>query len=769
MKNIICAIAMLWSLAGMAQDVLTGSVYDSNRTALAGATVVMLNSKDSTYIQGVVSGEDGSFSMALSKNDFIIVASYLGYETTAVNSTGNSAVTIVLKETASQLQGVTVTASRPVSRLTRDGFVYSVKGTTLAKSGSLNDVLEQMPLVKKTPSGYDVMGKGEAVFYLNGHRVYNLSELDNIASRDVKSVKIITSPGAKYDSSMSSVIEINTALDVFEGLSVNARSTWKQNHKSSWTEQLNMRYGKGRWSIYDNFKYQADNDLTWKDLTQTVFSNQLWNEVSNEQEHRKRRAVENIAGFDCRLSDDSYIGGRYSLTFNIQNSTYMESTNEITAGGEHYDILKTSGTERGHKYPRHLFNIYYSGKIGGFKLNADLDYITDAVQTDNVYNEVSETDDDRAIDAVSDICNRLLSVRASVAHKLLGGDATVGMEYRHTNRNDDYTNSNEYIPTSVSLLKETQVSPFIDYSVLTRVGLFGLGVRMESTQFKYYSDNVYVPEQSQSTVKFFPQLSWGIRLGALQAQLSYSTNINRPTYRQLSNNLMYGSRYTWQTGNPLLRPEYIHEVSLQGMWHSLQFQVSYADAHNAIVYWATLHESNPAVSVMSYKNLPSVKQVRVAMVYNKTVGIWSPQLTVAVNRQFLHLSTQMGMHSLNSPIWIAKLSNNFKVTPTLSMFLTANWQSTGDYRNVHLNKHVWHASFNITKSFCKDRFSVQLKATDIFRTNKDGNEIYNDKMVMNLLNKYDSRSVSVTSRWLFNEKTYKRYSHSQVDTEIRRL
>lgn len=75
----------------------------------------------------------------------------------------------------------------------------------------------------------------------------------------------------------------------------------------------------------------------------------------------------------------------------------------------------------------------------------------------------------------------------------------------------------------------------------------------------------------------------------------------------------------------------------------------------------------------------------------------------------------------------------------------------------------------MTKSFCKDRFSVQLKVSDIFRTNKDGNEIYNDQMVMNLLNRYDSRSVSVTLRYQFNAKTYKKHSHSNIEKELKRL
>lgn len=672
-------------------------------------------------------------------------------------------------DSTQELKEVTVKAYRPVSRVTREGFAYTIKGTPLAQSGSLTDVLEQMPMIKKSTTGYEVVGKGAAVFYLNGRRVYDMSDLDNISSKDVKNVEVITSPGAQYDSSISSIIKITTVSNALKGLTVNARSTWYQNRHSSWVEQLDLRYNTKRWAVYDNIKYQADKDVTWKDLTQTVHADTLWREASAEQEYRRQQTLTNILGVDYKLSEGNYIGGRYSLTYNLQNDMSLESTNQITADGSYYDLLTTTGEEHGHRRPQHLFNLYYSGAVGGYTLNADVDYIMSSVVTDNVYAELSESKEHRTIDALSNVRNRLLSLRGSIGHKLFGGDATIGMEYRNTHRNDDYTNSSEYIPTSISQLKETQYAPFVDYSVLTKVGLFGLGVRLENTNFKYYSDGKYVPEQSQSTTKLFPNFSWGIRVGALMAQLAYSTSINRPTYRQLSSNTLYGSRYTYQTGNPLLRPEYTHELTLQGVWKFIQFQASYSDTRNAIINWATQLESQPAVSVMSYKNLNSVKQMRLAVVLSRTFGFWNPQLTLAMNKQFLHLHTQLGTVSLNDPICVAMLSNSFKVSPTFTIFLTANYQSPGDYRNVHLNRHLGSVNFNATKTFWHNRISLQLKVNDIFNTQKDGNEIYSDRMTMNLLNTYDYRAVSLTLRYQLNPKDYKQHSHSNIDSELKRL
>lgn len=154
-----------------------------------------------------------------------LLVPFSGMAQTVIKDSTNSKRPSVFDSTQ-ELKEVTVKAYRPVSRVTREGFAYTIKGTPLAQSGSLTDVLEQMPMIKKSTTGYEVVGKGAAVFYLNGRRVYDMSDLDNISSKDVKNVEVITSPGAQYDSSISSIIKITTVSNALKGLTVNARSTW---------------------------------------------------------------------------------------------------------------------------------------------------------------------------------------------------------------------------------------------------------------------------------------------------------------------------------------------------------------------------------------------------------------------------------------------------------------------------------------------------------------------------------------------------------------
>lgn len=612
------------------------------------------------------------------------------------------------------------------------------------------------------------MGRGQAVFFVDNRRIYDLSELDRLSSVDIESIEVVANPGSEYDASVKAVVRVATYANFARRLSVDARSTWYQNRNASVVEQLGLRYSAQRWTAYNNLEYRSDNDLTWKDLTQTVYADTLWNEVSNEQEHLRHNRIENTTGIDWQIGRQSYVGGRYMLTFDTYSRMDLSSDNSVYADGKPYDQLLTTGLQRGHGNRSHFVNAYYSGAIGGFKANADFDYLHSTTETDNEYDEASRAGSSRAFTAVSRVNNRMMSLRASAGRKLWRGDATVGVEYVRTRRNDNYLSTLDEMPTAQSLLKETQRAAFADYSVLTRVGLFGLGVRVENARFTFHPGNGG-EDVSQSFTKVYPNLSWGIRVGQLQAQLLYSTEVNRPTYRQLSKNVLYGSRYTWQMGNPMLQPEYVHGLTLQGVWRMVQFQLGYSDTRNAIINWGTQSAAQGALSIMSYRNLPSVKEMRLAVVVSKSFGAWTPQVTTVVNKQFLNLATSMGTYSLGSPIWIVKLSNNFRLGRTLSFFVTGDYQSPGDYRNVHLSRHMWSVDFNAVKTFCHDRLSVQLKINDIFDSKKDGNDIYNDRMVMHLLNRYDFRAVSLTLGYKLNSKDDTSHSHSDADKEVKRL
>ena len=117
------------------------------------------------------------------------------------------------------LNGVEVKGSRPVYRMDQWGFTAPIANTVLARLGTGMDVLQQLPFVKSENEGISVMGqRGQTLVYINKRKMQDWSEVSQLASSEVKSVRIVTNPGPEYGAEVGTVIIINTLRPTGEGL-----------------------------------------------------------------------------------------------------------------------------------------------------------------------------------------------------------------------------------------------------------------------------------------------------------------------------------------------------------------------------------------------------------------------------------------------------------------------------------------------------------------------------------------------------------------------
>ena len=61
------------------------------------------------------------------------------------------------------------------------------------------------------------MGRGQAVFFVDNRRIYDLSELDRLSSVDIESIEVIANPGSEYDASVKAVVRIATNANFARG------------------------------------------------------------------------------------------------------------------------------------------------------------------------------------------------------------------------------------------------------------------------------------------------------------------------------------------------------------------------------------------------------------------------------------------------------------------------------------------------------------------------------------------------------------------------
>lgn len=750
---------------------ISGIVTDKEHNPIEYAVVVLKNNEDSTMLSSCLTQKGGKFTILTPYQKSRLIISFIGYETfeAPIECYSDTSITITLKENAKLLNEVTVTGYRPSIKLTDEGFMTQIHNTVLSKSGTAMDVLENIPLVQKTAEGFSVFGKGSPTIYIDGRRIYDLSELDGLKSQDIKNVELITNPGAKYDASVSSIIKITKISNNTNVFAFDNRTSFIQSKHTSGIEQLSINYKKNKFEIFNNFKYSTIAKSATKVATHDVYADTIWNYNTYETESHRKQSFENTLNLNFNITQNHSIGCRYIINYSPSYKEDVNSNSLITADKKIYDKIDNFGCNRFSSNNTHRLNFFYSGKIRNWKIDYDFYFLSGSNTANSKFNESSSLSYDQTVMATNKIRNRLISSKIIFNHGLFGGSLNIGMDYNRTNRFDQYVSHNNIVNSSNIRMIESRINPFIEFSRMFSFGLINVGFRYENTTTNYIASGTKGDSKKMISNQIFPNASFSSKIGNLQWQFNYSSRTQRPTYSQLSSSILYVNRFTLQTGNPFLKPEYSHNISLQGLWKFMQFNIEYQDKKNAIIYWATQNSNNESITTISYKNLISIKRLSSVITLFYPIGIWNPRLTVGCNRQFLTLKNSNTTMALNKPLFYAQMVNTFKLPLAFNLIISGNYQSKGNHQNIYLNKNVFYLDVTLIKTFSKDRYAIQLKLNDVFKTMKDGNTIFNDKMIMNLNNSYDSRKITLTFRYRFNSIKNKDRKISFIEDEINRL
>ncbi len=768
MRKLILLLGLLLKTIVVDAQSIFGSLVDEEGNPVSFANVVLLSSKDSSFVQGTISNEQGTFSIGQTSGNNILNISCLGF-IPVIEAYTQSPVTVVMHEDVNLLGEVVVKGRRPSYKLTTEGLQTNVQGTVLSKMGTAEDVLKHIPGLQKKNDAYEVFGKGTPIIYVNGRLLRDLSELDQLKSEDIKNIELITSPGARYDASVKAVVKITTRSIKGEGFGFDVRSGYNQWKYASFVEQLNWNYRRNKLDVFGTVYYRKSEgyDESW--LTQDVHVDTLWHQDNYQFAKTNQKAFTNIVGVNYAFDENNSIGVKYTLKANPDSRYHTIFNSVVYADGKYNDYLANDMNATTRYNPSHLVNVYYKGKVGKTEIDINTDYLFDKNSDKTIQNEKSSNKEDRIVTSNNKLKSELFATKLVLNHPLLGGNFTAGAEYSHTERQDDYINPEGYVPTSFSKLKEQNISPFLEYSHNTCIGQFSVGGRYEWVNFDYYEDGKYVEGQSRNFSNFFPSVSLGSEIGEVQLQLSYAAKTRRPSYQQLSNNVTYANRFTLQSGNPLLKHEVVHNASLMGAWKFMQFSLDYNDRRNAIIYWGEQVEDNPAITLISFKNIHSLKSVSAFLSLAPKFGIWAPQLSFGIEKQWLDLETSSRLLRMNQPIFTGAFNNTFNFNHGWVASIEMNYQSKGDRENYSETKNIFYTDAGITKFFFNDKLSVKLSGTDLFHGIKSGNRMYFNRMSSLQVSKYDSRKIILTVRYKFNATRNKYKGSGAGESEKERL
>ena len=734
---------------------LTGTVIDENRQPVPYANVYLLHPSDSTVIGGGVSNEAGVFVIPYELPKVLVRISYVGYKTVYRLCSNEQVGTIQMKPETMTIKGVVVNGERPKVQLQGNSLVMNVEGTVMERMGTAEDVLSRVPTISKKGDVFEILGKGVPLIYLNNRKLTDLQELKNIQSDNIKNVEVIQNPGARYDASVNAVIIIRTKRMAGEGLGVELTSWSRKDRGYVNNERVNLTYRTGRLELFANLFGAYNKKWSRSEFEQTVFADTLWVITNREEEHVRNPFLEGRFGFNYQLNDNNSFGGFYQNTYDYMKVAFEDDDN-LLANGSPYDHLQNSSIKRAEGVPKHQVNLYYTGKIGKLSIDFNADYTYRNQRNRNQQQELSDEYDDRDVSTYALTRSRLMAEKLFVTHPIGKGQIEVGEEYTNTRWNSSFENKEGYIANSNNEQHEQAIAPFIE--LRQQIGRLQLaaGLRYEHVTSEYFVGGIRRDDQSRTYDDFFPSVSLSTSVKNVQLSFSYAKRTRRPSYWQLSSDVIYENRLNLQTGNPYLKPVKYHNVNAMIRWMWIYLNTNFSHCVDPILYTAESLENDSKVNLVTYKNYDHLDWLAITLGAQKDIKLghevtWTPQYNISLMKPWFKANFLGEQKSFSQPMLSLQLGNivtfpyDWLVQADFNMHTHGN---SGANANFDCTNPIF--SLSVSKDFCKRRLNIKLSGNDLFNGGINRFTLYSNRMMFRKMEDNDSRCVTLSLRYRFN-------------------
>ena len=244
------------------------------------------------------------------------------------------------------------------------------------------------------------------------------------------------------------------------------------------------------------------------------------------------------------------------------------------------------------------------------------------------------------------------------------------------------------------------------------------------------------------------------RVGKVQLMLNYSMKIQRPYYWQLNGSINYGNRFTWESGNPLLKPSINNQLSIMAMWKWVNLMVDYKRTSDIIVNVVREVPGSETTTLLTRENADHADALRVMVNFTPQFGIYHPQLTLGMMKDWIKIPSPAGFLSPKNPLFIIQFNNNIKILPTLTASASLDIVSKGDKENMSLTRATVQAYVSLTKTFFNDRLSVKVAGHNLFNAQEHVDVRYGLRNLHQDSHR-DSQHFELTVRYKFNSASSK--------------
>lgn len=578
---------------------LSGVVKDAgNKTVLSFVNITLSNAKDSSFVAGTISREDGRFILPdVASGNYLLSVSFVGYSTKQqpllVGTLSNFLDLGIMELTAERksLDSITVTTTRQIVSEKMDKKTFAVSDNVSAAGGSVLEVMRNLPGVTTGQDGkVQLRGSDKVMVLIDGKQTAltgmgGQSGLDNIPASAIERIEIINNPSSKYDANGNAgIINIIYKKEKKEGFNGKIGMTgglgalWikKENFPGirpqyTTTPKINpsisLNYRKNKVNLF----FQGDNLYT-KTLNKNEFADRFYDNGDTVRQQTKRNRTTNIITTKSGVDWFANAANTFTVSGLFSSEKILDRGDEPFFDGSLKqqqrlwqfleDELKTTATAQAswqHKFsqPGRTLNVGFNYT---FHREDEKYFFTNYMPTYTGLDSFKLISDEHVADLNIDYVQPLRQGRFETGLKFRRRYIPVNMQFKPGFNSPldvnagGWANYGEIIPAAYG--NYVYESGHLEVEA---------GLRIEYVQLKYDVNPTHPTYKSDGYNYFqpFPNLRLAYKFNdASRLSLFYNRRVDRPNEVDIRIFPKYDDAEIIKVGNPMLKPQFTNTLEL---------------------------------------------------------------------------------------------------------------------------------------------------------------------------------------------------------------
>ncbi len=774
MKARVIYLFLLFPFFITAQDLtFFGTVKKSDNSPIAYANVVLLSQVDSTIVSGSISDEKGSFKIVnFKKGNYILKASFLGFKTYSeiISLSNNKELNIVLIEEKEALSEVKITIKKPTLKREADRLVFNIESTSLTE-GNIWDVLKSTPGVLIMNDQVLVKNSSNIIYLINGKSVHlSGSDLEQLlsgtAADAVQSVEVITNPPAKYDAEGDAVINIIMTKNLITGYNGSLYTNYTQGVYPRYSVGTSHFFKSKKTSLFASYSFNAKKVNRMNEEEINFINNNAI--VGNWDTEIDRNTISK--DHNANLNFDYFINNKntFSVSGNASITPYWKrTTNSFTQAVDSTFASQNQTDDDKFNIALNADYVYESEKGSKLSFNAhhtnyDYDRFQDVFtvyRTDNnafLRSNSFNTTSNQEIKIYSGQVGLELHIKENgafeIGFKASNIDSKSDINQLLTNSNTetlDLTNS------GIFNYKEDNIAGYISLSKEWKKWNLSLGLRTEYTVGEGVLESDLNDTNKFDYLKWFPNFNLtrifneNNSLGIL-----YSKRIVRPTYSDLNPFQFFLNDNAYVTGNPNLLPSISELIALSyTLKNTYTFELYYRKSENPFAELSFQDNTNNQIKYIASNLKQNIDFGFDFSTYTPITDGWTTYALTSVFKdeaEFVDIENNNSIETNGQWSLYGNWINYFTFLKdqSLSADLSLLYISPIIDGGGEVSSRA-QVDLGLKKTFNKGKWTVSLRASDIFLTSDFTVENKYNNQDNKYYAKFDNQWVRLGLRYKF--------------------